>query len=183
MDQDFPDTNLTNYFDGAKKRKADHVLNHTISSNHHNSVNHNNNNIEHFGNVSNTQCFGNGHHNMSYAHQQTQQSVVMKKDFLFLSSDWNLYHMDHLPNLPYFSCSSSSKQNNDVVYHPLKNNILINTKSYAEITFRSDSFFLGDDLGQYEKTVDATAIDFLMHCDKERRLYVARSIVIPEKEV
>ena len=179
MDQDFPDNIATSYFNSAKKRKANSTLNGAINdTDDHCNVDLNNNTIP-FGSTNlpqNNSSFGD-HHN-----HQAQQPTALKKDFLFLSSDWDLYHMDHLPNLPYFS-SSSSKQNNNVVYHPLKNNVLINTKSYAEITFRTDNFFLGDDQGQYEKTVEATAIDFLMHCKEERRLYVARSIVIPEKEV
>eukprot|EP00111_Clytia_hemisphaerica_P003562 TCONS_00010178-protein len=107
------------------------------------------------------------------------ETLPIRRDFLFLTSDMNLHHLDHLPDLPY----STRKQNSNVVYLPLKNNILINMKAYTEIMFRTDQFFLGDETGRYEKTVQATAIDFLMHCPNERRLYVARSIVTTDKRV
>ena len=110
-----------------------------------------------------------------------QQQTTTRKDFLFLSADMGLYHLDHLPDLPY--SPSSKKQNSNMVYIPLKNNIMINMKSYNEISFRTDQFFLGDDKAQYEKTVTATAIDFLMHCPDVKRLYVARSVVITDQTV
>ena len=124
----------------------------------------------------NNNIIPNGNNNGS-----TQQQQTIRKDFLFLSGEMGLYHLDHLPDLPY--SVSSKKQNSNIVYVPLKNNILINMKSYTEISFRTDQFFLGDDKGQYEKTVTATAIDFLMHCNDMKCLYVARSVVITDQTV
>ena len=92
-----------------------------------------------------------------------------------------IYHLDHIPGRPY--SLSAKKANTNIVYIPLQNNILLNTKAYTEILFRTDQFFLADKEGHYEQTVEATAIDFLMHSPTERCMYVARSFVIPEPTV
>ena len=159
----------------------------SISQHHNNRVSgiskkrKTNENIQFLIDNNNNILSNNTNNGSAMAPAQQQQHQTIRKDFLFLSGDMGLYHLDHLPDLPY--SVSSKKQNSNIVYMQLKNNILINMKSYTEISFRTDQFFLGDDKGQYEKTVTATAIDFLMHCTDVKSLYVARSIVITDQAV
>ena len=143
MNEDLDSGN--NYFDRSnslsKKRKTNMEFDHPEEVGWHN--NNNNNNINNKSNTENSFSF-------TDKHECQTKDLSIRNKLLYLHPGLNVYHAGTLSSEPY----STSQKNEETLYHPLKENVLINTASYDEILFKTGTYFLSNANGTYDRTIE-----------------------------
>ena len=81
---------------------------------------------------------------------ESDEEMSSRSKLLYISPSPALYHAEGIASAPY----AVKAERSETLYVPVVDTIFVNTQVYDEVLVRSGVYFLADDKGVYEKTVE-----------------------------